>query len=357
MARRRTASAGDGVSDIDFHFPWYATPLFILLNLPYGLGLAVIALLVAGIPTFIIVALLARPLIDALRRRAAQQTAYEDAPQTHQSKTGTPTMGGLLFAIVPLAALLLHPRRDTLALAVLMFACMAIGAWDDVMSIRRQNNRGLRALPKLGLTALAAVAFFVVLDPQPLTIFPFGTVPAWLWTGLSLCTVLATTHAVNLTDGLDGLAAGAVIPPLFVLICACHYSSATIGVPFFGAAMIGAAGAFLIFNRHPARVFMGDTGSLALGAALSGIAIVTGMQLLLLVVGGVFVAEALSVIIQVISYKTTRRRVFRMSPLHHHFELAGWPEAAVTARFWLGSLVVSALGFALLVSLVHARID
>ena len=218
-------------------------------------------------------------------------------------------------------------------------------------------DRGLRALPKLALTAVAAVAFFVVLGPQPLVVFPFGTVPAWLWYGLSLCAVLATTHAVNLTDGLDGLAAGVVIPPLFVLICACHYSSATIGVPFFGAAMIGAVGAFLIYNRHPARVFMGDTGSLGLGAALSGIAILTGMQLLLLIVGGVFVAETLSVIIQVISYKTTRRRVFRMSPLHHHFELAGWSEAVVTTRFWLASLVVSALGFTLLVSLVHARID
>jgi phospho-N-acetylmuramoyl-pentapeptide-transferase len=345
------------MSDVGLNVPWYFIPVILLLQAPYGLGVAVIALLVAGIPTFIVAALLARPLIDALRRRAVRQTVYEDAPPSHQAKTGTPTMGGLLFAIVPLAALLLHPRRDTLALAVLVFGCMAVGAWDDVMSIRRQKNRGLRALPKLGLTALAAVAFFVVLGPQPTTLFPFGTVPAWLWYGLSLCVVLATTHAVNLTDGLDGLATGAVIPPLFVLICACHYSSATIGVPFFGAATIGAAAAFLIYNRRPARVFMGDTGSLALGAALAGIAILTGMQLLLLVVGGVFVAETLSVIIQVISYKTTGRRVFRMSPLHHHFELAGWPEAAVTARFWLGSLVVSALGFALLVSLVHARID
>jgi phospho-N-acetylmuramoyl-pentapeptide-transferase len=345
------------MSDVGLNVPWYFIPVIVLLQAPYGLGVAALALLVAGIPTFIVAALLARPLIDALRRHAARQTAYEDAPQSHQVKTGTPTMGGLLFAIVPLAALLLHPRRDTLALAVLVFGCMAIGVWDDVTSIRRQKNRGLRALPKLALTAVAAVAFFVVLGPQPLVVFPFGTVPAWLWYGLSLCAVLATTHAVNLTDGLDGLAAGVVIPPLFVLICACHYSSATIGVPFFGAAMIGAVGAFLIYNRHPARVFMGDTGSLGLGAALSGIAILTGMQLLLLIVGGVFVAETLSVIIQVISYKTTRRRVFRMSPLHHHFELAGWSEAVVTTRFWLASLVVSALGFTLLVSLVHARID
>ena len=345
------------MSDIGLNVPWYIIPLIVLLQAPDGLGVALIALIVAGIPTFVVTALLVRPLIDVLRKRSAQQTAYEDAPQTHRVKTGTPTMGGLVFAIVPLAALLLHPRRDTLALAVLVFSCMAIGVCDDVMSIRRKKNRGLRALPKFGLTALAALLFFLVLGPQPTILFPFGTVPAWLWYALSLCVVLATTHAVNLTDGLDGLAAGTIIPPLFVLLCACHYSSATIGVPLFGGALLGAVCAFLLYNRHPARVFMGDTGSLALGAALAGIAILTGMQLLLVLVGGVFVAESLSVIIQVASYKTTRRRVFLISPLHHHFELIGWPEAVVTTRFWLASLAFSALGFALLVTLVHARID
>ncbi len=332
--------------------PWGTMPLFVMLSWPYGLGVMTIALAVAGIPAFVVTALLGRPLIDALRRRALSQTAYEDAPQSHQAKTGTPTMGGLLFAIAPLVALLLHPRRDTLALALLMFGCMAIGAWDDVMGIRRQKNRGLRALPKLALTGVAALIFFVVAGQQPMVLFPFGEVPAWLWYGLSLCVVLATTHAVNLTDGLDGLASGTMLPPLLVLICACHFSSASIGVPLFGAAAVGTVLGFLVYNRHPARVFMGDTGSLALGAALAGLAILTGMQLLLLIVGGVFAAETLSVIIQVASYKTTHRRVFRMAPLHHHFELAGWPEAAVTTRFWIASLALSALGFIALIRLV-----
>jgi phospho-N-acetylmuramoyl-pentapeptide-transferase len=340
------------VSDIDFRMPWYAMPIFVVLSWPYGLGVMVIALVVAGLPAFVITALLGRPLIDTLRRRAARQTAYEDAPRSHQAKTGTPTMGGLLFAIAPLIALLLHPRRDTLALALLVFGCMAIGAWDDLMGIRRQKNRGLRALPKLALTGVAALIFFAVAGPQPMVLFPFGTVPAWLWYGLSLCVVLATTHAVNLTDGLDGLASGTILPPLLVLICACHFTSASIGVPLFGAATVGTVLGFLLYNRHPARVFMGDTGSLALGAALAGIAILTGMQLLLLIVGGVFAAETLSVIIQVASYKTTRRRVFRMAPLHHHFELAGWPESVVTTRFWIASLVLSALGFVALIRVV-----
>lgn len=337
------------MSDIDFRMPWYVVPVLIVLSWPYGLGVMVVALLVAGLPAFAVTALLGRPLIDALRRRAARQTAYEDAPQSHQAKTGTPTMGGLLFAIAPIVALVLHPRRDTLALALLVFGCMAIGAWDDVMGIRQQKNRGLRALPKFALTAVAAVVFFVVAGPQPMVLFPFGPVPAWLWYGLSLCVVLATTHAVNLTDGLDGLAGGTVLPPLLVLICACHFTSASIGVPLFGAATVGTVLGFLLYNRHPARVFMGDTGSLALGAALAGIAILTGMQLLLLIVGGVFAIETLSVIIQVASYKTTRRRVFRMAPLHHHFELAGWPESVVTTRFWIASLVLSALGFIALI--------
>ncbi len=339
------------MSDIGLSLPWYLVPIVIVLSWPYGLGVLTLSLLLAGVPAFVLGALLGRPLIDVLRRRAVRQTAYEDAPRTHQTKSGTPTMGGLLFALAPLIALALHPRRDTLALALLVGGCMAIGAWDDVMGIRRQKNRGLRATAKFGLSAVAAVVFFVVAGPQPLVLFPFGVVPAWLWYGLSLCVVLATTHAVNLTDGLDGLAAGAVIPPLLVLICACHFTSASLGVPLFGAATAGVVLGFLLYNRHPARVFMGDTGSLALGAALAGIAILTGMQLLLLIVGGVFAAETLSVIVQVASYKTTRRRVFRMAPLHHHFELAGWPESAVTARFWLASLVLSALGFVTLVRL------
>jgi phospho-N-acetylmuramoyl-pentapeptide-transferase len=153
---------------------------------------------------------------------------------------------------------------------------------------------------------------------------------------------------VNLTDGLDGLAAGTIVPPLAVLVCVSAMVGAQLGVPLFACATIGAVLGFLVYNRHPAKLFMGDTGSLALGGALAGVAILSGAQLLLLLVGGVFVAETLSVIIQVASFKTTRRRVFRMSPLHHHFELGGWSETKVTARFWLASLILSLMGFALI---------
>jgi phospho-N-acetylmuramoyl-pentapeptide-transferase len=256
-------------------------------------------------------------------------------------------MGGVLFALAPLCALALAPSRATVALAVLVLGCMAIGAVDDLASIRKQKNRGLRALPKFALTGLGAVVFLLVAGEQAPTFLGIGTVPVWLWYALSICVVLATTHAVNLTDGLDGLAGGTVLPPLAVLaFVALRLGNTSIAV--FETATIGAVLGFLFYNRHPARVFMGDTGSLALGAALAGGAILTGTQLLLPLIGGVFAAETLSVIVQVASYKTTRRRVFRMSPLHHHFELGGWPETTVTSRFWIASLVLCLLGFALI---------
>jgi phospho-N-acetylmuramoyl-pentapeptide-transferase len=339
------------VSDISFHMPWWFPAAYYLMQVlawPYGLGALVLALLFAALPAFVVAVLLGKPLIDILRSAAARQTAYEDAPRTHQTKTGTPTMGGLLFGIAPLIALLLAPSRTTLALAILVYACMAIGAWDDVTGIRLGKNRGLRALPKFALTGVAAIAFLLVAGPQHTELLGIGAVPGWLWYGLSIVVVLATTHAVNLTDGLDGLASGTILPPLLVLICAAGIVTAPLGVALFAAATVGTVLGFLVYNRHPARVFMGDTGSLALGGALAGIAILTRTQLFLLLIGGVFAAETLSVIIQVASYKTTRRRVFRMSPLHHHFELGGWPETAVTSRFWLASLVLSLLGFALM---------
>lgn len=304
----------------------------------------------AGVATALVATFSGGRLIAALRRASAQQTAYEDAPKTHQTKTGTPTMGGLLFAAAPVVALVLAPSRTTLALAVLVLGCMAIGAVDDLASIRKQKNRGLRALPKFALTALAGIVFLAIAGnpvPPGTTLLGIGVAPAWLWYALSLCVILATTHAVNLTDGLDGLAAGTIIPPLLVLIFIA-YRIGTGGVGVFEFATLGAVAGFLPYNRHPASVFMGDTGSLALGAALAGGAILTGTHLLLPLIGGVFAAETLSVIVQVASYKTTRRRVFRMSPLHHHFELGGWPETKVTLRFWIASFVLSLLGFALI---------
>ena len=338
------------MSDINIAFPWWV-PL--MGPFPGRSGLLFVPLLICGAAAFVLSAILGRPLIAALRRASARQTAYEDAPKTHQSKTGTPTMGGLLFALAPLVALAFAPYRETLALAVLIYGCMAIGAIDDVAKIRGQQNRGIRARTKFALTAIVAVVFLVVAGPQHTAFLGLGAVPPWLWYGLSVAVVVSTTHAANLTDGLDGLLSGTMIPPLLVLAYAAFLTVPQTGATGMAAlavaaAMLGAVLGFLLYNRHPARVFMGDTGSLALGGALAGVAILTDTQLFLLLIGGVLAAETLSVIIQVVSFKTTRRRVFLMSPLHHHFELAGWPETKVTSRFWLASLVLSLLGFALM---------
>ena len=292
---------------------------------------------------------LGQPLIARLRALKLRQKAYEDAPATHQTKTGTPTMGGILFLLAPLVTLIFAHDTSSVALAVLVAASAASGVVDDWSAIRAGRNRGLRARTKFLLTGLAGAIFLAILllgGAVTPALLGIGAVPLWLWIALSLAAILATTHAVNLTDGLDGLAGGTVLPPLAVLgFIALRTGAPNIAIAV--AALLGAVLAFLAFNRHPARVFMGDTGSLALGAALAGIAILTNAQLLLPLIGGVFAAETLSVILQVASYKTTKRRIFRMSPLHHHFELAGWPETTVTTRFWLASLGLSAIGFAL----------
>jgi phospho-N-acetylmuramoyl-pentapeptide-transferase len=243
--------------------------------------------------------------------------------------------------------------RDLVVLAygLLIAGSALIGFIDDFLAIRGGRNRGLNARTKFLATAVIGAAFlsFVAfVTPDPHAVLFIGPVPYWVWYTLSLAVILATTHAVNLTDGLDGLASGTVVPPLALLAFIAARQGNT-NVAIVAVAVVGAVLGFLLYNRHPAKIFMGDTGSLALGAALAGAAILTGSQLLLLLIGGVFVAETLSVIIQVTSYKTTRRRVFRMSPLHHHFELGGWPETRVTSSFWLASLCLGIIGFVIVV--------
>jgi phospho-N-acetylmuramoyl-pentapeptide-transferase len=293
-------------------------------------------------------------LLPLLQKFQLRQYAYEDAPATHQEKTGTPTMGGIVF-IVALAGLPLVVRDATsLATFGLIFACGVVGFVDDMMGVTRGRNRGLTARTKFLATALVAVTFLNVIS-NSYSIFPRDvifhsgtyalTVPHIVWLLLGILAITGTIHAVNLTDGLDGLATGTMIPPLLALAAIGYAGLQPVAA---GAATIGigACLGFLIYNRHPARMFMGDTGSLALGALLSGVAILEGEMLLLIVIGGVFVVEALSVIAQVTYFKATGgKRILRMSPLHHHFELGGWPETKVTSRFWAASLVLSAAGW------------
>jgi phospho-N-acetylmuramoyl-pentapeptide-transferase len=312
---------------------------------PLWIALGLIVALVAG-----------ALLLPLLRRLQIRQHAYEDAPQSHQSKTGTPTMGGLTF-VAAIAATLPATRAPLLLpLGLFVIVCAGVGALDDIMGIRLGRNRGLRARTKFLATALVAVVFLRAIDAS-LSFFPrdvlfhagsFSLIaPHWLWLLLGIAAITGTIHAVNLTDGLDGLAAGTMLPPLAVMIPIAAQTlvpAAVIGASVGAGACVG----FLFYNRHPAKLFMGDTGSLALGALLSGVAILTGEMLLLLLIGGVFVAETLSVMLQVVYFKITNgRRILKMSPLHHHFELSGWPETKVTARFWLASLACSLLGLAI----------
>jgi phospho-N-acetylmuramoyl-pentapeptide-transferase len=295
-------------------------------------------------------------LVRLLPRCQFKQVAYEDAPQTHRGKTGTPTMGGICFAVTTLPLFFTWGRPFVGELELLVLGCAAIGFIDDFLSIRQGKNQGLRARTKFLATALIAIIFlrlatmsngFFPLD----VVFHAGAyvlaVPHWLWLILGILAISGAVHAVNLTDGLDGLAAGTMIPPLGVL-AAIALSSALWAPAQAALLTIGACIAFLAYNRYPARMFMGDTGSLALGGLLAGVAILTGEMLLLLIIGGVFVAETLSVIIQVAYFKMTKgKRIFKMSPLHHHFELLGWPETTVTRRFVVASLVLSLVGLAI----------
>ncbi len=305
---------------------------------------------------FLVSAMGGAALLFIFARLDVRQHAYEDAPQTHRSKTGTPTMGGIVFVVVLFGALAVS-RAPLLAELVFFVAlCAGIGAVDDVTKLRHGANRGVRARTKFLATALAGAIFMREIAASPAFAYPnvlfhapwlTVTAPHWLWLLLGILAITGTAHAVNLTDGLDGLAAGTMIPPLLVLAAMTGATGLT-GPAICAAAGIGACAGFLLFNLHPAKLFMGDTGSLALGALLSGIAIASGQMLLLILIGGVFVAEALSVIAQVSYFKATRgRRILRMSPLHHHFELGGWPETRVTIRFWLASLLCSLVGWAI----------
>lgn len=305
-------------------------------------------------------------LLPLLRRLQMRQQAYEDAPATHQAKTGTPTMGGVCF-VLGLAPLLydnIYPGSLAVSIFALVAACAAVGFLDDLMAVRLGRNRGLRARTKFLLTALIAVMFLRAIGDSFAT-YPRDIllslpalhyallVPHWLWFILGIAAITGTIHAVNLTDGLDGLAAGSIVFPIAAIAAVVAidlFAHVSTSPYLFNAALlaIGACLGFLLFNHHPAKLIMGDTGSLALGALLSGIAILSGEMLLLVVIGGVFVAEALSVMLQVLYFKLTHgKRIFKMSPLHHHFELSGWPETKVTTRFWIASAVCSAVGLAI----------
>ncbi len=286
------------------------------------------------------------PFIGYLKRLNAGQRVRDDGPQRHLQKEGTPTMGGLMIVGVVLITVLLavavlpaglEIRLRLLYLCALTVAFGAIGFADDWLKIARGRSLGLKARHKLLWQVVAAatlVGLFGVFTPS---LRPFSPGIGVVWAVL----LIATSNAVNLADGLDGLAAGLCL----IAVAGLLWFAAGLGTPTvltFGLALLGACLGFLWFNRHPARLFMGDVGSLALGAALAGMAMMLHAPLVLLGLCLVPFAEAASVVIQVISFKTTGKRVFKMSPIHHHFELIGWSERRVVWTFWGVGLLAAA---------------
>lgn len=293
--------------------------------------------------------------IPALRRLKFGQSIRLEGPKSHQAKSGTPTMGGIVIIIgVTLGTLIAASHSAEMWLALfIMLGHFVLGFIDDFLKVVKKQNLGLKAKQKLlGQIFIAVVAMIVatrVLGIDTTIWLPIFDVYAdigVLYYLLVLFVMVGASNAVNLTDGLDGLAAGTVAIAMSAYGMIAH-SLGHADLSLFAAATSAACVGFLLFNAHPARVFMGDTGSLALGGAFAAMGIITHTEILLAIIGGVFVAEALSVIIQVISYQTTGKRVFRMSPLHHHFELGGMTEKNVVFMFWAAGAVLSFVGFLL----------
>ena len=312
--------------------------------------------------------------IGKLRELQIGQYIREDGPQSHFSKTGTPTMGGLMILLALLGATLLwtdltNPFIWLTGLVALGFGL--IGFYDDYLKVIKKQNRGLTGRQKLLTQALVALVPAVWLYANPafnttLTVPFFKNVNpdlGWGFIPLAVFIIVGTANAVNLTDGLDGLAIGPVtIAAVFYMIF-CYLAgnakiAAYLQIPYirgvgelsiFLGAMVGAGIGFLWFNSYPAQVFMGDVGALALGGILGTVALATKQEILLAIVGGLFVVEALSVILQVGFFKVSNgRRIFRMAPLHHHFELKGWSEPKVIVRFWIISIVLGLLSLSAL---------
>jgi len=309
--------------------------------------------------TSILVTLLCAPaLLPVLRRLKFGQSIREEGPKSHQKKSGTPTMGGVIIIVAIVLSTLLFDSLN-IEVATALFLTLGhglIGFLDDFIKVVMKRNLGLRAKQKFFCQIAMACALTYIL-----TEYLGAATDVWipfinhtvvlnpvLYYILIFFVLVGTTNAVNLTDGLDGLAAGtvAVASLTYAVICMMF---GKLELAIFCMAVAGAAIGFLKFNLHPAKVFMGDTGSLALGGALAAVAVLTKTELLLVIVGGVFVMETLSVILQVASYKTTGRRIFKMSPIHHHFELSGWSETKVVVTFWLTGVFCSALALVVLV--------
>jgi len=310
-------------------------------------------ILFGGMSALLICIFLSPKFIEFLRIREFGQQIREDGPQGHHQKAGTPTMGGILIFLAISVPFLILTNYEWKSVGVFgtAIACALLGFADDYVKLVRRRSLGLRARTKLLVTiAISLGLWYVAHEEVHLPSYLYLNFADYhidlgpLYPVLIYLVVAGTTSAVNLTDGLDGLAAG----------CAAIVLLAYIGITFLvfdydmamlAGCLVGACIGFLWFNAFPATIFMGDTGSLGLGGAIAGLAVMTKTEVLLILLGGIFVLEALSVAIQVISFQTTRRRVFLMAPIHHHFELKAWSETKIILRFWIVASICAAIGF------------
>jgi phospho-N-acetylmuramoyl-pentapeptide-transferase len=312
--------------------------------------------LIAGMAAMLITIFLGPKFIQFLRIREFGQQIREEGPQEHHAKAGTPTMGGLIiFLAVAIPYLVLSDRDDqSLAVFAVALGCAALGFADDLIKLSKRRSLGLSARYKLvAQIALALFLWWVAYDQLDLdaalqsrvfdTEINIGPV---LYLVFIYLVIAGASNAVNLTDGLDGLAAGSCAIVLLAYT-AISIASGQEGLAVLSAALVGASVGFLWFNSFPASIFMGDTGSLGLGGAIGALAVMTQTELLLIILGGIFVIEALSVAVQVIAFKMFRRRVLLMAPVHHHFELLAWSETKIMLRFWIVAAVCAGIGFTL----------
>ena len=310
--------------------------------------------LIAGTAALLICVFLSPRFIAFVRVREFGQHIREEGPEGHHSKAGTPTMGGIVIFAAVSAPFLILSDYDWRSVGVFVVAilCALVGFADDYTKIVKRRSLGLRARTKLGLTiAISILLWWIATQKAGLpSTLRLRFVDAQIDLGifylpLIYVVVAGTTSGVNLTDGLDGLAAGCTAIVVLAYIGITSITAGQHDLALLSGCLVGACVGFLWFNAFPATIFMGDTGSLGLGGAIAGLAIMTKTEVLLILLGGIFVIEALSVLIQVFSFQTFRKRVFLMAPIHHHFEMMAWSETKIILRFWIVAAVCAAIGF------------
>jgi phospho-N-acetylmuramoyl-pentapeptide-transferase len=313
-------------------------------------------IVMAGSASLLICMFVGPRFIDYLRLKEFGQQIREEGPAGHHGKAGTPTMGGLaIFLSILVPFLILSDyRASSLAVLGTALAMAALGFADDMIKLHKRRSLGVSGRTKLLVQALTAIALWLVVtkyvnvnDTLRLRVVDLSVELGYAYPVLIFLVLAGATNGVNLTDGLDGLAAGCAAIVFLAYTVMTFITSGQQDLALLSASLVGACVGFLWFNSFPASVFMGDTGSLGLGGAIAGLAVMTKTEFLLILIGGIFVIEALSVAIQVFAFQRFRRRVFLMAPIHHHFELAGWSETKIILRFWIVAAICAAIGFTL----------